>query len=698
MTSSQIIALITVACLFLRSGATDKFPKRSVSDEDNQLLVKDIAWQSADSGIEILRSSLTGQQMKQHVKEKLSTAINEHLLVNGEEAKQGFFLKRTNGRSSQASRLLKRDGDISHASSMTQRSAGNVCLQPPDPLRTCFRRAIDPDNHYGCDFVDRKQYNYERKRGILPYLDADEEVFYGKLIISMIDNEHNLNSCDSRLRMEELLLTFLADNIGSPDTFTPICAYMTEYMFDLQDVPETDNDISGTAFHFDITFAQFSRVPNWRRLENSVEGDEEEDKVDSTAHLQSVFTNRDLRKDMKRKKNKKDRGGRKNRVKDNKKNKNGSNGMKDSRRKDSGKNNRNKTKDKTKKNVKDKVKNSVRPTNVIHCRATDQAMCCAQRAINGSPGAHCTELGCDLSLCGSGRKSFQPIDDTWKGGDWSGEDNNGWSGRQRKLNNFVRTKGSRKLSGWSKPAPSWYDNFSGQSTKSHNPEGYYCPAYGFLNSGDNDDNFNTAVNVLTPYNARQTYSQLDIDFLFADSCSINRYSLDRYDLPTLVCTTFRDEACEQNNDLLPPVEDYYPVVCIDDSTYRKYSPSSVASLMVRKLTKTLLIIPTAPTLSPTAFPTETPTSSPSVSPTSLPSSSPTASPSNLPTSHPSDHPTYSPSESPSSAPSSSPTGDPTKLPTARPTKLPTARPTKRPTNRLVVVVANVRIFLCNELH
>ncbi len=687
--NGRLVALITVACLFLRSGATDKFPKSSVPDEDSELLVKDIAWQSPDSEMEILRSSLTDQQIKHHVKEKLSTAIEKHLIENGEATKPGYLLKRTNGRSSQASRLLKRDADISHASSMSQRSAGNVCLEPPDPLRTCFRRAIDPENHYDCDFIDRKQYNYERKRGNLPFLNADEQVFYGKMIISMIDNEHNLNNCDSRLRMEELLLTFLADNIGSADTFTPICAYMTEYMFDLQqEVPETESEISGTAFHFDITFAQSSRVPNWRRLESSTEGNEDEDDVEQS-YLQSVFTNRDLRKEMKRKKNQTDRGGKKKnrndkKVKDNRENKNRSNSRKDGRRKDNEKNNRNKTKDKTKKNGKDKVKNFVRPTNVIHCRASDQAMCCAQRAINGSPGAYCTELGCDLSLCGSGRKYFQPSDNSWKGGGWSGDNDRGWSGRQRKLNNFEFTKGSRTLSGWSKRAPTWYDNFSGESTKSHNQEGYYCPAYRFLNSEEDVDNFNTAVNVLTPYNALQTYSQLDIDFLFADSCSINRYSLDRYDLPTLVCTVFRDEACEQNNDLLPPVEDYYPVVCIDDSTYceyrncyRSHHYCCTSCIRFLKANKTLLIIPTAPTLSPTMLPTEIPTSSPSVSPTSLPSSSPTVSPSNLSTSHPSDHPTYSPSQSPSSAPSSSPSDEPTKSPTPR--------PTKRPTNRLVII-------------
>ena len=566
--SSTIIA---VACLFIGCGATNKVPTLNEDDSDAKnselydSLVSDIIWQSeiTNDEMDILRSSLIDQQMKNGMKKKLSAAmIEDYYLAEGEEiTKRGFFLQRSNqnGQSSEASRLLKRSSDIlTNSSTLTQRSAGNICLEPPDPLRTCFRRSKDPENHFDCDFIDRNQYNQKGEYGVLPYLDTDEHIFHGKLIISLLDNEHDVNSCDSRLRMEELLLTFLADNIGNPDTFTPICAYMTEYMFDSQQVPETDNkSVSGTSFNFDLTFAQTARVQDWRHLESNSVHDEEE--------TENVIADRDLRKDKKKNKNKnkKNRADKKDSGKKNNGNKNG-NGKKKKKKKKgsnkkkngSGKNDRGKDKG----DGRGKDRDFSRPS-LSNCRASDQALCCSQVAINGSPGVHCTELDCDFSLCGSGRKAFQPVDNTWVGAEnsWSSD---GWSGRQRKLV-------SRKLSSFSKGYPDWFDNFSG-SSHSHNSKSYYCPAYSFLKTNNNEERFNAAVNEVTPYNPMQSYSQLDINFLFANDCSMNRFSLNKYDLPSLVCTRFRDEECVLNNDLLPPVQSYYPIFCIDDSTYRKY--------------------------------------------------------------------------------------------------------------------------------
>ena len=178
--------------------------------------MKDIALEITDHD-GIFRFDLNEIQMKD-MKEKLSAVFSS--ADNGlstTKTTQGFLLQRRdkNRHSTKTSPLLKRDKDRSGATSgrvLAQRSSAS-CLEPPDPLRTCFTRSIDPDNHYDYDFIDRKKYNFEGKRGTLPYLALDEQVFYGTMIISMMDNEQDIDTCDSRLSMEELLLTFLADNI-----------------------------------------------------------------------------------------------------------------------------------------------------------------------------------------------------------------------------------------------------------------------------------------------------------------------------------------------------------------------------------------------------------------------------------------------------------------------------------------------------
>ncbi|KAL7450884.1 hypothetical protein ACHAWC_002736 [Mediolabrus comicus] len=634
---SAQIALITLSCAFLLCGAIDK--KLSTTDD----IVKDIALEITDHD-GIFRLGLNEIQ-KENMKDKLSAVFSS--ADNGISATtttQGFLLQRRdkNRHSTKTSRLLKRDEDRSRATSesvLAQRSSASNCLEPPDPLRTCFRRSIDPHNHYDYDFIDRKKYNLEGKRGTLPYLALDEQVFYGTMIISMLDNEQDIDTCDSRLGMEELLLTFLADNIGGSDTYTPICAFMDKYAFEYQEVPETDEEITGTAFHFQLTFAQSSRVPNWRRLESTIKEEEEQ-----SVFLQNDLIERDLRKDKKKKNQKENNndggkkvkqtntsniqrndGRKKNRKNNGSKEKNSGQKNRPNNEPNSGRNTGNKTKDKTKKkaNIKEKEQKYVKPTmkpTLLNCRASDQAMCCSQVAINGSPGAYCVELGCDLSLCGSGRK--QQIDDSWKGG-WGGT--NGWSGRQRQLKKAgAATTGSRKLKNAS---------------------------------------FNDLVADYTPYNPTQTYAQLDIDFEFANSCSINRFSLGQYGTPSLFCSVFREQRCEQNNDLLPSVEEEFSDFCIDDTP--TYSPT--------------LKVTESPSASPSDHPTSLPSSSPTLRPTPNPTPNPTPQPSPEPTKKPTKKPTPRPTPNPTPNPTPGPTKSPTLFPTYGPSKNPTLSPSRRPT-------------------
>jgi len=114
--------------------------------------------------------------------------------------------------------------------------------------------------------------------------------------------------------------------------------------------------------------------------------------------------------------------------------------------------------------------------------------------------------------------------------------------------------------------------------KNRNKNGvYYCPACGVLKS----QSINDAIRCLTPLDPQESYAQLNIRSLQSASyCSVNRYSLQEYDTPTLSCEEFDDEyECDigqkTNDDLLPPADDVskYSQVCFADTYNPTFSPS-----------------------------------------------------------------------------------------------------------------------------
>ena len=57
--------------------------------------------------------------------------------------------------------------------------------------------------------------------------------------------------------MEEALLIFLADNIGSQDTFRPACVYIADNAYDKQPVPDSNGKfVESTALEMELTFIQ----------------------------------------------------------------------------------------------------------------------------------------------------------------------------------------------------------------------------------------------------------------------------------------------------------------------------------------------------------------------------------------------------------------------------------------------------------
>jgi len=64
-------------------------------------------------------------------------------------------------------------------------------------------------------------------------------------------------TCENRIEMEEALLVFLADNIGSQDTFRPACVYIADNAYDKQPVPDSNGKfVESTVLEMELTFIQ----------------------------------------------------------------------------------------------------------------------------------------------------------------------------------------------------------------------------------------------------------------------------------------------------------------------------------------------------------------------------------------------------------------------------------------------------------
>mmetsp|Transcript_27425 Transcript_27425/g.56891 ORF Transcript_27425/g.56891 Transcript_27425/m.56891 type:complete len:505 (-) Transcript_27425:61-1575(-) len=181
------------------------------------------------------------------------------------------------------------------------------------------------------------------------------------------------------------------------------------------------------------------------------------------------------------------------------------------------------------------------------CTGIDRALCCSQYAINGNVGEYCSSLGCALDQCGQGRpqtnrKLQLSIPKAQrrqaKSGKSSKSSKSGlfgvwWSSKSSKAPPV-----SRPLPQRPPPTPS--------SNPNTLPNG--CAAYGFLN----DFFFNTIVRRYTTFKPIQTRLILDaIDIDSVAACSVNRFAIDNIGTPTMLCSEFITNNCENNEDVLP---------------------------------------------------------------------------------------------------------------------------------------------------
>jgi hypothetical protein len=453
----------------------------------------------------------------------------------------------------------------------------DLCLRSQkDSYRTCFQRHIDPTSHYTtkCDMIDRefasqkKEYNPYTK----PYTADDEELIKGSLVLTFLqdDSTDELN-CRTSFKMEETLLTYLSDNIGSDDTFTPMCVYLESYAYSRSSCTK---EIS-LAMEFEVTFVQKMKNDGYgndhRRLNVFELRDglmppklllEPKEKIAGvTSNTKSVEianemeeTNRAQRKVIKRRKKMK----------------------------------------RAKETIAREIDKNGQCSDIL------TALCCSQLAINSSadrlgrpqdtpPGLFCDSVGCSFrEKCGTGRSTSKYLNRFLRR---NGEDNS---------KNIVGGGGRKDCLPYSYPNanPTWFENYEGRGDNNNEGDKYDCPAYGILKSQD----FNEAVRCIAKLRPEDSsnyadafhgstenriksapvYAQLNIRSVeSAAYCSLNRYNLQQQEWPSLTCDEFENEyecqASEKginvfgtNDDILPFVDTITEdgKVCLDPDDIR----------------------------------------------------------------------------------------------------------------------------------
>ncbi|KAL7467376.1 hypothetical protein ACHAXS_007618, partial [Conticribra weissflogii] len=319
------------------------------------------------------------------------------------------------------------------------------------PRRTCFRRAEDPSSNVLCDDIVCND----------PYVGDNERLLEGIFYMTLLQDSTAVTS-SNEIEMERAILNFLADNIGSGDTFEPVCAFITDNAYDMQQVLDgTGKFVESTSLEIQMSFVESEGAR--RRLDIGFD--------QNTRNLQQ-------------------------------------------------------------------------------CTGIDRALCCSQYAINGNVGDYCSTLGCTLDQCGQGRRQANRKLETAVPKAQRRNAKSGKSSKSSKAGLFDVwwSSKSSKDTPVSKPLPQRPPQTppTPSSNPSTLPNG--CAAYGFLK----DSFFNTVVRRYTSFKPIQTRLILDassIDSVAA--CSVNRFALDYIGTPTMLCSEFITDDCENNEDVLP---------------------------------------------------------------------------------------------------------------------------------------------------
>ncbi|KAL9182528.1 hypothetical protein ACHAXT_013180, partial [Thalassiosira profunda] len=156
------------------------------------------------------------------------------------------------------------------------------------------------------------------------------------------------------------------------------------------------------------------------------------------------------------------------------------------------------------------------------CSPLDRAQCCSQNAINGDIGQYCLSLGCNVQRCGRGRRP--------------------------RRQSFV----PRRLEGRVSPQ---------NETMPHDamPLALADAAHRRLDVPPftlRGVDFTAAVRRYTMFEPNDSEAHLDVEDIDSLACcSANRYSIEECGTPVLECKDFKSEGCDgANDDMLPPLE------------------------------------------------------------------------------------------------------------------------------------------------
>ena len=139
-------------------------------------------------------------------------------------------------------------GDKSKPLSFEEESTSHTeCKDAADPWRTCIWRTTSVEK---CDRMVKAK----------PYVGDDESLIDGTMTITLSQNTQ-ATSCKNMIQMEKLLLTYLADNVGSDDGFEIACVYTTHNDREGKEL-YSGKSVESTALEYRLTFIQKNKDNN----------------------------------------------------------------------------------------------------------------------------------------------------------------------------------------------------------------------------------------------------------------------------------------------------------------------------------------------------------------------------------------------------------------------------------------------------
>lgn len=191
------------------------------------------------------------------------------------------------------------------------------------------------------------------------------------------------------------------------------------------------------------------------------------------------------------------------------------------------------------------------------CASTDRALCCSQNAINHNIGDSsfvanfCTNLGCNLSRCGRGRRPLgvtrhllRAVREQIQKPRMTLSRRSAKAGKTSKSGNLFAKSFSKSSNLFTK---SGVTSSSRSKKLSSTQTRINCSWYGLLSGYD----FNDVVWSHTSFQPLHSYALLNVtDTGSVVACSANRYSINNFDTPSLTCDKFMSvENCNENEDL-----------------------------------------------------------------------------------------------------------------------------------------------------